>query len=153
MIKFFTTKKTWKIIAIALVIIIMFQFIITSSVQATPFQENESIGGSFLTPLCSLLLSLGDGVMNIMQDSIMGSNVGTIQTIDTANGWDKFWATASGAILGVAVLALSVGTGSALATMAPILGSGVVGGSVLLGVGAGAYVRILFCIRKNASKN
>ena len=155
MVKLFKNNKIWKKIAIILVSIMLFQFLLGSSSQAVDLEKTkmsdgvttESIGGKLIAPVCSLIVALGDGAMNIMQDAIMGVKAGTIQQIDTATGWwEKAIAIVVGVLVGIVIAALVIATGGAAAAALPacvaFLAQGIVGAAVALGVGAGAVVRI-----------
>lgn len=66
----FTNKSIWKKIAIALVFVIVFEALLTNPVMAVdPVIEG---GGKLLKPIFSLLVTVGDGVMNLLHSSIMG---------------------------------------------------------------------------------
>ena len=56
--KIFTNKSIWKKLAIALVIVILFQFIILSPVRAD--DDDMGIGGKLLEPIIDLVVWLGD---------------------------------------------------------------------------------------------
>ena len=61
--KIFTNKKIWKKIAIALVVVILFQFIILSPVKADDdvfTGDDIGIGGKLLEPIIDLVVWLGD---------------------------------------------------------------------------------------------
>lgn len=53
--KIFTNKKIWKKIVVALLIVMMFQFFITSPVKA-----NDGIGGKLMEPIVDLIVWIGD---------------------------------------------------------------------------------------------
>ena len=56
--KIFTNKSIWKKLAIALVIVILFQFIILSPVRAV--NDDTGIGGKLLEPIIDLVVWFGD---------------------------------------------------------------------------------------------
>ena len=68
MMKFFTNKKIWEKIILALLFVMLFQFAVMKPVEA----DVVEFGGKLLSPVMSLLVSLGDGVMNILHSTIMG---------------------------------------------------------------------------------
>lgn len=53
--KIFTNQKIWKKIVIALLIVMMFQFIIVSPVRA-----DDGIGGKLMEPIIDLVVWIGD---------------------------------------------------------------------------------------------
>lgn len=81
----FTNKSIWKKIAIALVIVILFEFMVSSPVHA---EEDflASTGGKLISPIFSLLVSIGDGIMGILHSSIMGVD-NTLIEIGTVSDW------------------------------------------------------------------
>ena len=63
--KFFTNKKTWQKIVIVLVFVILFEFIVTSPVDA------GVDGDVLLQPVTNLFVSLADALMAILQDILL----------------------------------------------------------------------------------
>lgn len=55
--KIFTNQKIWKKIVVALLIVLAFQFIVSSPVRAG---DDDGIGGKLLEPVIDLLVSLCD---------------------------------------------------------------------------------------------
>lgn len=53
--KIFTNQKVWKKIVVALLIVLAFQFIVSSPVRA-----EDGIGGKLLEPIIDLVVWLGD---------------------------------------------------------------------------------------------
>lgn len=62
--KFFTNKKTWQKIVVMLVFVILFEFVVTSPVQAV----DEDV---LLQPVATLFVSLADAIMAILQDILL----------------------------------------------------------------------------------
>lgn len=62
--KFFTDKKIWQKIVIMLVFVILFEFVVTSPVQAV----DEDV---LLQPVTTLFVSLADAIMAILQDILL----------------------------------------------------------------------------------
>ncbi|MGN1297322.1 MAG: hypothetical protein ACI4VH_02675 [Clostridia bacterium] len=102
--KIFMNKKIWQKIVLVILIFLLFQFVTTKPVHALP-------GDTLLEPVTSLFANLGDGIMNIMQQTIMG--------MDSSGAWieqdsTSFWKTI--AIIGIAILAATVAVVSIIAT-------------------------------------
>lgn len=75
----FTNKSIWKKIAIALVFVILFEALLTNHVMGADVIEG---GGKLLKPIFSLLVTVGDGVMNLLHSSIMGVD-GSLIKVET----------------------------------------------------------------------
>ena len=99
--KFFTNKKfLFKFIAVLCICLTIINFGLTPVAQADDSIVSK-IGGVLIDPICSLILVLGDGIMEIIQQSIMGSNATAI--FDNTNGaWWETVAKFVGAALVVA---------------------------------------------------
>lgn len=83
--KFFMNKSIWSKIVIALVIVLVFQFIVTKpSLGAS--DDILEFGGKLIKPIISLVVTLADGVQEIMQSSIMGVG-NSLLHIDTSSEW------------------------------------------------------------------
>lgn len=54
--KIFTNQKIWKKIVVVLLIVLAFQFVVSSPVRAT----DDGIGGKLLEPIIDLVVWLGD---------------------------------------------------------------------------------------------
>lgn len=68
--KFFMNKSIWSKIVIILVFILLFQFVVSKpSLGKSDWIEG---GGKLLQPVISLVVTLGDGVMDLLHSSIMG---------------------------------------------------------------------------------
>ncbi len=108
--KIFTNKKIWQKIAIALVIIILFQFVVSSPAHAV----NADV---LLEPVCNLFVSLADGVEGILQSSIMQIDDSLIKV---SNGNEGFWGF-------IVTLAFIVGTAVAVIAAIPTGGATILG--------------------------
>lgn len=94
--KFFTNKKVWQKIVLVMLILLLMQFFIGKPAHAID-------GDVLLEPITSLFANLGDGIMNIMQQTIMG--------MDSSGAWveksdTSFWIKL--AIIAVAIVAAVV---------------------------------------------
>lgn len=72
--KFFENKKIWKKIVIMLLLVMFFQFAFITPVKASV----EEVGGTLLSPVMSLVVGLGDGIMDVLHDFIMGQSMSGI---------------------------------------------------------------------------
>lgn len=142
--KIFTNRNIWKKLIIALLIILSFQIVTTKPVHADVVQ----FGGKLMTPIMSLIVSLGDGINDILASAIMGVNT-TIFEVDMADGFLERWGgVIAGAFAAALVVAAIVFGGPAIASVvAAITGKMVFAtagiGTLVAGVGAGLYVGTL----------
>lgn len=116
--KIFTNKKVWQKIVLVMLILLLMQFFIGKPAHAID-------GDVLLEPITSLFANLGDGIMNIMQQTIMG--------MDSSGAWveksdNSFWIKL--AIIAVAIVAAVVSViaivytgGAALAVLATSAGA------------------------------
>ena len=82
---FFTNKKfLFKLITTICIFLTLFNFAIPPKVQAEA--QDLATGGQILGPFVDLLCALGDGVMEIIQQSIMGTSATKIFD-NTKGGW------------------------------------------------------------------
>lgn len=116
-------------IVIALVVVILFNFSAPTISQA---DAGDVVGGILLEPVTDLLLSLGDGIVFIMQSVLFGMDESLVRVATPGTGIWETVGTIVGGILGIgAVVAITIVTGGA--ALAAIIPSVVVGGG-------GAYV-------------
>lgn len=117
MIKIFTNKSIWQKIAIVLVIVLLFQFVVNSCVpiyaeddtssseESTANEGNmSSLGGVLLKPIVSFVMFVGDGLMGLLHSVILGQQVSkiTIDTTDQGFNW--------GVLVVVAIIGLASST-------------------------------------------
>ena len=119
--KIFQNKKIWQKIVLVVLIFLLFQFATAKPVHALP-------GDTLLEPVTSLFANLGDGIMDIMQKTIMG--------MDSSGAWIEtesgFWIKI--AIIGLAILAACVAV-AAIVLSGPI-------SLTILATAAGAVLKI-----------
>ena len=106
------------------------------------------IGGKLLTPICDLLMTLGDAIMQVLQKAIVGSDA-TI-TLDLSTHTKVFWKVI-GIIAAIAVVAVisivTAGIGTAIvgpiasAIFTAVTGSGIFS-MVVVGVGILTYAAV-----------
>ena len=130
--KFFTNKSIWTKIIIVLIIVILFEFIIAKpSLGASVGETAIEFGGTLLSPLLSLVVSLADGMMGLLHSSIMGINESLVAIDNEASMWEiigKIFVVAVAVISAIAVICSAVATGGAtvpllLGTIAKAVGS------------------------------
>ena len=105
--RIFTSKNIIIKVALVLVIILLIEF--TINCKPVRAVTGEGIGGLLLAPVMKLIVSLADGIMDILQINLLGMN-GSFTSIpldDTAWSWIKKIAFAALG-LGLIVLGLSV---------------------------------------------
>lgn len=137
MMKFFTNKKIWEKVILALLFVILFQFAVMQPVQA----DVVEFGGKLISPILSFFVSLGDGIMDILGRTLMGA---TSSLYEVEMG-SSFWETLGTVLVAVAAAALTIAlvvvtAGAAAAALAAIgiTASVTVGiGTVVAGVVSG----------------
>jgi len=135
--KFFTNKKIWEKVILALLFVILFQFAVMQPVQA----DVVEFGGKLMSPILSFFVSLGDGIMDILGRTLMGA---TSSLYEVEMG-SSFWETLGTVLVAVAAAALTIAlvvvtAGAAAAALAAIgiTASVTVGiGTVVAGVVSG----------------
>ena len=132
--KIFTNKSIWKKIVVAVLIVMAFQaFISVPVVHAEPDEaygedDGDALGwgGVLLKPLMSLLVTVGDGIMEIMHSAIMGTE-STLLHVDLTNDWLE-------TIVKIIIVAVA-----AVALIATLGGSAVVSGLVIAAVAGSLF--------------
>ena len=122
--RFFTNKSIWSKIIIILIFVLLFEFVVAKPTLGA--EVTDAIvegGGVLLKPIMSLVVTLGDSIMTMMQSVIMGTDA-TIMPVDVNA---DFW-TILGQIVTAAV--------TVLAAIAVVVGAVVTGGGALAVIGA-----------------
>lgn len=115
--KIFTNKKIWQKIVIILLLLIFFQFIVGNPVHAID-------GDVLLEPITSLFANLGDGIMEIMQKTIMGMETSGAWVEKTSNLWLKILIIAAAIVVAtVAVASIVLSAGVSLTVIATAAGA------------------------------
>jgi len=135
---FFTKKNfIYKLIICLCIVLVLINFAGSNIVYAAG--EGEGIGGILITPICDLVLGLSDAIMNIVQNSI----VGTDATIDIDNKEEFNWGAfllAALAVIVVAVLWIVPGTqGIAAAVTTTAIKVALAYGAINLVTGGGVH--------------
>lgn len=141
----FTNKKIGKKIIIAILIVLAFQFVLLKPVQA----DNVEFGGKLITPILSLLVTLSDGIMDIIGNAIMGAS-SSLYPVEMSNGALENILTAAvflfAAAITVAAIVFTAGGVAAIASA--ILGKTIIAtvgvGAVIAGIGAGIFAGVYY---------
>lgn len=140
----FTNKSIWKKIVIAILIVLSFQILIVKPVHA----DVVEFGGKLMGPIMSLLVSLGDGIMDIIGRTIMGANSTLLEINMDSSFWDKLGPILIGiaaAAIFIVVSALTLGLANFVAAAIAIPLTATMGvGTILAGIGTGIYVGTWF---------
>ncbi len=143
--KIFTNKNIGKKIIIAILIVLVFQFILLKPVHA----DNVEFGGKLISPVLSLLVTLSDGIMEIIGNAIMGAS-SSLYPVEMANGALEKILTAAVFILAAAitVAAIAFTAGGAAAIVGAILGKTITAtvgvGTIIAGLAAGTFAGVYF---------
>lgn len=116
--KIFTNKKVWQKIVLVMLILLLMQFFIGKPAHAID-------GDVLLEPITSLFANLGDGIMNIMQQTIMGmdSSGAWVEKSDTSF-WIKLAIIAGAIVAAVVSTIVTIYTGgAALVVIASLAGA------------------------------
>lgn len=142
--KFFTNKSIWSKIVIVLVMIILLQFCLSRPVHA----EDDGLGGKLLSPIVSLVLALGDGIVDLLHSSVMGQDESLIRVDMSEAWWQKALSVLVGIVAGVLIIAAIVATAGAAAVVAGAVGItatvSVGVGTILAGVTGGVIAGVWF---------
>lgn len=111
---FFTNKKIWKMLIIAILVIMTMQIITPATVvfavdePEDAAQEGDNLlwAGILMRPILSLLVTVGDGVMNLLHSTIMVQDTSLI-TVEAGEWWEKAGAIILGA-LGAILIAAAI---------------------------------------------
>lgn len=122
--KIFKNKNLLQKMLIALILVIFLSMTFSNSVHAI---DLEKLGGKLLDATLSLFVAIGDGVMGIIQDTILGMDESLVNINTDSSWWAKFWV-----ILGTIAI-------SAICITAVILSGGTV---LAIGIGIAKVVAI-----------
>ena len=152
--KFFTNKNIWAKIVIVLIFVLLFQFAIAKPIQAADSVDSIEFGGKLLSPILSLFVTLGDGVMGVLHSSIMGSDSALLR-MDLGSTWLEFLGKALVWIFAAAVTAAAMFfTGGLIGPLLVGVVIGVYGSSVVSDATADKVSRSsYFVCRKVNSRN
>lgn len=104
--KFFTNKSIWSKIIIVLIFVLLFEFVVTKPTLGAEPQPNDTLefGGKLLGPILSLVVTIGDAIITICQDALMGSPEALIP-IDMGL---TFWQVLGSAVVWIFAAAIAV---------------------------------------------
>ena len=130
----FAKKSILNKIFIVLGIILLCSFIIPKPVHAAGL---TSFVGELLEPVMDLLVTIGDGIMQVIHSILMGQEVSLLR-IDTNADWFTVVRWAVAIIAGIAVAALLIATGAGIAAL--LAGAAKAIGAVAAGVAIGSII-------------
>ncbi len=141
-------KSLMKKVSIVLVCLMMFSFC-SPKVAKAAGEGEDGIGGKLLNPVMSLVVSLGDGIMSLIQRVVAGiENTFTeVSTVEQNQAWyEKTWnwikdkwgyiAGATLIIVGVAIAAFTGGLGSGATVILAKIGAGLIFAAAASGAAA-----------------
>lgn len=108
-------NKIWTKLLIILLIVLLFQFIMATPVVNAA--DDDGIGGKLLSPVMSLLVTIGDAFVDILHESVMGQTQSLIPIDMSTTWWENWGGVIIGILAGIACIALIVLT-CGLATLA-----------------------------------
>ncbi len=121
--KVFQNKNLFKKLIIVFIVITLFSFCIPKQSQAKDGMV-ATVGGKLLNPVMSLFVGLGDGLMGILQNVVLGVGVNdSLVAVNTESGfWAKlFIVIAAFAVIGTCIVATVLSAGSLSAITIPLL--------------------------------
>ena len=126
--KFFTNKSIWSKIIIVLIFVLLFEFVVAKpTLGADEVAKGLEFGGKLLSPVLSLVVTLGDGLIAIAHSSIMGVNEPLLEAD-------------MGATIGQILLHIVSTVFAVVVAVGAFIFSGGVLGSILAGIVVGAYL-------------
>lgn len=125
--KFFMNKSIWTKIAIILIFVILFEFIVAKpSIGAAEVgDDNVEFIGKLTSPILSLVVTLADAVMGVTHSSIMGVSTSLMPIDVDSSIWE---------ILGK-IIVVAVAVVAAIVTVAGAIASGVGIPALIMGIG------------------
>lgn len=147
--KIFTNQSIWKKIVIALLIVLLFNAVIMKPVHADSEDGDVlEFGGKLMSPILSLFVSLGDGIMDIIGRTIMGAT-STLYEVEMGS---TFWETlgtilvaiAAAVVTIVAIVATAGLAAVALAAVSITVTATVGMGTIIAGLTAGVLAGVWF---------
>lgn len=117
--KIFTNKSIWRKIVIALLIVLLFNIVVMKPIHAAD-ASNDVLegGGKLLKPIFSLLVTIGDGVINVLHSSVMGVD----ETLIVVNNESEAWGIIKTIIAVIVTAACIIGAIILSGGIAAILG-------------------------------
>lgn len=129
---------------IVILMIMSFEFVNSNTVQA----ETDGVGGKLIEPFLSLATSLGDGIVDILHESIMGQSETNIRVDMSTTLWDKIGGVVIGIVVGIVVIVAIIATcGLAAMALAAVGITATVSigvGTIITGVVSGVMVGVWY---------
>ena len=85
----FMTKKNFLYKLIICICIFLALINVGTPKKVYASEEGSGVGGILIGPICSLLQGIGDGIMNIIQKSVMGTEATIAMDNSDESWWDK----------------------------------------------------------------
>lgn len=120
----FKNKILIKIVASLCVVLTIINMGVPTTIHA---EEDDEYGGILLTPVTNLLVSVCDGIIGLLHDTIQYQDITLIQISGEPNWWNN-WGKAA--------------TGILITTLVILIGGAVLGGSIIAAVGIIAKIKI-----------
>ena len=122
-------NKIWTKVLMILLIVLLFQFIIATPVVNA---ADDGIGGKLLSPVMSLLVTIGDAIVDIIHESVMGQTQSLIPIDMSTTWWENWGGVVIGILAGLACIAVIVLTCGLAALALSVVG---ITATVSIGVG------------------
>ena len=103
----------FKLIVCLCIFLVLFNFTGTSQVYAAEEAQSSITGGSLLSPVLDLLMTIGDGIVNLIQNAIMGTSA-TVSLDIAGSILATVLAVLAAILAGVIIVAISGGIGAFL---------------------------------------
>lgn len=153
--KFFTNQSIWKKIVMTLLIVLLFNVVVMKPVHADSDSDVLEGGGKLLKPIFSLLVTVGDGIINVLHSSIMGVDESLILVDNESTFWSFLKAAFAvfvtvGAIIGAIVLSGGVAAFFAILAVTSIASSVFLGSNFIVKLQDETSYAIMSQIDENA---
>ena len=112
----------FKLIVCLCIFLTLFNFTGTMQVYAAEQAEQASTGGKLLTPVLDLVMTMGDGIMNLIQKAIMG-NPATVTLDITGNVVGTILAVLAAAIVCIGLIIITGGIAAILSALSGVVGT------------------------------
>ncbi len=119
--RIFEKESLFKKLVMLLIVLVLISAIIPKASYAG---TASVIGGKLLSPVCDLLLALGDGIMNIVQNAILGmeGDLG-IDLTGSKKGWALLAGIVAGALVFIGAAILTGGISAIISSIGGVLGT------------------------------
>ena len=148
--RIFTNKSIWKKIVVAILIIMAFQVIFSTPIVNAKDPDDASQQGDgdntlwagiLMRPILSLVVTIGDGIVSILHNTIMGQDNGTLLTIEGGTLLDKIGAVLLGVIIAAGIIIACIAAAYAIAAIPALVAAfDTAAGAVVFGTAAKVIV-------------